>query len=73
MLKRLHLEVPADRVKEPFVFRMVTKYNLQTNIIEANLGPNRNGTVVLEIEGTPQDIERGILFLRETDIEVKEL
>ncbi|MFO1469402.1 MAG: NIL domain-containing protein [Turneriella sp.] len=72
MVKKLRLEVPVDRVSEPFVYRMVTEYNLQPNILEANLSPNRCGSMVVELKGKPQDIESGILFLREADIDVEE-
>lgn len=70
MVKRLRLEVPAERVQEPFLYRMVTEYNLKPNILEANLSPERRGSLLIELKGKPQDIERGILFLREADIEV---
>lgn len=73
MTKKLRLDVPAERVKEPFMYRMVTEYRLQPNIIEANLSPNRSGSMVIELKGKPQDIESGILFLREADIEVEEM
>lgn len=72
MVKRLRLEVPANRVREPFLYRMVTEYNLKPNILEANLSPDRRGSLLLELKGKPQDIEKGILFLREADIEVVE-
>lgn len=55
------------------MYRMVTEYHLQPNIIEANLSPNRSGSMVIELKGKPQDIESGILFLREADIEVEEM
>lgn len=73
MTKKLRLDVPAERVKEPFMYRMVTEYRLQPNIIEANLSPNRSGSMMIELKGKPQDIESGILFLREADIEVEEI
>jgi ABC-type methionine transport system ATPase subunit len=73
MTKKLRLDVPAERVKEPFMYRMVTEYRLQPNIIEANLSPNRSGSMMIELKGKPQDIESGILFLREADIEVEEM
>ncbi len=55
------------------MYRMVTSYNLQPNILEANLSPDRCGSMVIEVSGRPQDIESGILFLREADIEVEEI
>ena len=73
MVKKLRLEVPTNRVSEPFVYRMVTEYTLQPNILEANLSPNCCGSMVVELKGKPQDIESGILFLREADIDVEEI
>ncbi len=55
------------------MYRMVTEYNLQPNILEANLSPNRSGSMVIELSGKPQDIESGILSLREADIDVEEI
>jgi len=55
------------------MYRIVTEYHLQPNILEANLSPNRSGSMVIELSGKPQDIESGILFLREADIEVEEM
>jgi len=73
VVKKLRLDIPSEKVSEPFVYRMVTEYDLRPNILEANIGPQRNGSIVLELEGKPQDIESGILFLREADIGVEEL
>ena len=73
MKKILRLEIPASRVKEPFIYRMVTQHNLVPNILEADLEKGKNGILKLEVGGKPADIESGILFLREADIEVEEL
>lgn len=73
MVKRLRLQVPANRVQEPFIYRMVTEHQLRPNILEANLSPEKQGAMVVEISGKPQNIESGILFLREADIEVEEI
>lgn len=49
---------------------MVSTYKLIPNIKEANLSAEEGGSVLLEIDGLPADIERGILFLKELDIRV---
>ena len=49
--------------------------NLNRNIWILSLAMfiNRSGSMVIELSGKPQDIESGILFLREADIEVEEM
>ncbi len=73
MQKKIRLYIPPDKVREPIIFKMVTKYNLEPNVIEANIHQGSIGEVLLELNGTPVDIESGILFLRELDIKLEEM
>ncbi|MCB1147201.1 MAG: NIL domain-containing protein [Leptospiraceae bacterium] len=72
MKKVLKLTIPAKLVNEPIIYRMVTQYDLIPTILQANLGKDSTGEVILQIEGTPVNIERGFLFLQELDILVTE-
>ena len=73
MRKRLKLSIPSKRIDEPIIFKIVTTYNLKPNILEAQLEPEQSGHVMLELDGNPVDVERGILYLKELDILVEDL
>lgn len=72
MKKVLHLTIPSKLIKEPIIYKMVTRYDLIPTILSANLSKEEVGAVTLEVDGTPANLERGILFLKELDIQVNE-
>lgn len=71
MHKILRLTIPPALVNEPIIYKMITQYNLIPNILEARLDGNSLGEVLIRIEGAPIDVERGILYLKELNIEVE--
>lgn len=73
MKKILRLYIPKKLVDEPVIYKMITTYNLKPNIINASLKEQQAGEVLLEIEGTPADVERGILYFKEKDIRIEDL
>ncbi|MCS6984284.1 MAG: NIL domain-containing protein [Leptospiraceae bacterium] len=73
MRKLLRLTIPPNLVNEPIIYKMITQYNLIPNILEARLDGDALGEVVIRLEGTPLDLERGILYLKELQIEVETL
>jgi len=68
-IKRVHLTFPADRIKEPIIYRLATEYNLVTNIRRAEIAEDF-GWVMLEMTGDHADMDRGIAYLEELGVEV---
>lgn len=52
---------------------LIKSYNLDFNILKANIDDNVKGTLLLEIMGEETDINAGIVFLRENQIGVMEI
>jgi len=67
---RVQLDYPLEHVKEPIIYHLVTDYRLIPNIRRANIDVHIGGMLVLEIEGTRDDLEAGIAFLRDLGITV---
>jgi ABC-type methionine transport system ATPase subunit len=67
---RVQLDYPLERVKEPIIYHLVTDYRLIPNIRRGNIDVHTGGMLVLEIEGTREDLEAGIAFLRRLGITV---
>lgn len=70
---RVQLDYPLERVKEPIIYHLVTDYQLIPNIRRANIDVHTGGMLVLEIEGTPENLEAGVAFLRGLGITVTEI
>ena len=67
--RRLMLTFPTQLIKEPVIYNLGRKFNVVTNIRRADVSEDR-GWVVLEMEGSDNDIEKGIGWLTGKGIRV---
>lgn len=70
MNKRVKLTFPQELIKEPVLFRMAKKYDVMPNIRRARV-TDTVGEMVLELEGTEENLERGIKSLRDQGVIVE--
>jgi len=70
MKRRVKLTFPQHLIKEPVIFVMAKKYDVMPNIRRARV-TDTVGEMVLEVEGTEENIEKGIQSLRDEGIEVE--
>ncbi len=70
--RRIKLTFPQELIKEPVIFTMAKKYEVMPNIRRARVTESM-GEVVLEIEGTPQNLEAGIAYLKERGVRIEDI
>ena len=70
MKKRVKLTFPQQLIKEPVIFRMAKQFSVMPNIRRARV-TETIGEMVLELEGAPEDLTRGIEFLRNQGVVVE--
>lgn len=68
--KVVKLTFPQDLVKEPVTFRMAKRYNIMPNIRRAKV-TETVGELILELEGSQDNIEKGIRYLTRIGIIVE--
>ncbi|MCQ9208398.1 MAG: NIL domain-containing protein [Omnitrophica bacterium] len=68
--KIVKLIFPQKLIKEPVTFRMAKKFDVIPNIRRANV-TETVGELILDLEGKPEDIEKGIAYLRKSGIEIE--
>ena len=66
---RLHLTFPAHLVQEPVIYRLGHEFGLVTNIRRANID-ERDGWVILEVEGDDEAVARAVAWLTDQGIQV---
>lgn len=71
--RKIVLHFPARLVEEPIAYRLVKDYNLQFNILKASIIPDSEGFVVLELSGSQEDYDQGVLFLTKTGVKIEAL
>ncbi len=70
MKKRVKLTFPQHLIKEPVLFRMAKTYDVMPNIRRARV-TETFGEMVLELEGTEENLEKGIQSLKDQGVEVE--
>ena len=68
--KRVTLVFPQNQIKEPAVFMMAKKFDIMPNIRKARV-TETVGEMMLELEGTENNLELGIKFLESRGIKVE--
>jgi ABC-type methionine transport system ATPase subunit len=70
MKQRVKLTFPQNLIKEPVIFTMAKKYDVVPNIRRARV-TETVGEMVLELEGSEENLNRGIQSLRDQGINVE--
>jgi ABC-type methionine transport system ATPase subunit len=70
MKKRVKLTFPQHLIKEPVIFTMAKKYDVMPNIRRARVTETM-GEMVLELEGTEENLSKGIQYLEGQGINVE--
>lgn len=68
--ERYYLSYPRALIKEPILYHLVKKFDLIFSIRGASVSEEM-GLVAVEFEGTREQIERGLAWLRQTGVTVE--
>ena len=68
---KLVLSFPPRQVREPITYGLVKEYDLKFNILRASISPDEKGHMVLELDGTQEQIERGCDYLRNAGVSMQ--
>ena len=68
MKKRIILRFKRNTIDKPIVYKLVKDYDLIFNILRANILPRAESMMVMEIEGTDENFNKGIEYLRGLNI-----
>lgn len=71
----IRLRIPKSYHRQPIISRLISRYSLTVNIAAALLGPKvqDDGWFDLELQGNPQQIQKGLAYLQVLDVEVFQL
>jgi ABC-type methionine transport system ATPase subunit len=67
---RVRLTFPQNLIKEPVIFTMAKEYDIMPNIRRARV-TETVGEMVLELEGSEENLQKGIESLRQKGVEVE--
>ncbi len=73
MIKRkLVLSFPEKIVTKPITYKLVKEFNLEFNILRAEITPDMEGKMLIELRGDKNQIDQAIKYLSRTGVPVQE-
>ncbi|HKK96268.1 MAG TPA: NIL domain-containing protein [Anaerovoracaceae bacterium] len=69
MKSKVLLRFPGEITNTPIAYDLVKKYDLKINILRASIEYNMKGSLLLDLEGMPENIEKAKGYLKEEGID----
>jgi L-aspartate semialdehyde sulfurtransferase ferredoxin len=66
--RKIVLKFPHRLVNQPIICSLVKQYNLDFNILKAQITPNEEGLLVVELKGEDKSFKEGMRFLKNTGV-----
>ena len=71
--RKIVLRFPKRIVERPILYRLVKDYDLEINILQASISPEKEGLMVMELKGSQQQYDKGVQFLMKTGVKIQAL
>lgn len=68
--RKVMLKYPEQLIQEPVLFRMAKQFDVMPNIRRARV-TETIGEIVATLEGSAENLEQGIRYLREAGVQVE--
>ncbi len=68
------LRFPKETSDQPFIYRLVKEYDIEFNILKADILLQREGVMIIELQGSSKaNVKAGLEYLRGVGIKVERL
>jgi len=68
--KKILFHFRTNQAGKPIVYHLIKNFNLTVSILRAQITPDAEGYLVLDISGQENDINRGIEFVKKSGVNV---
>ncbi len=68
---KISLYYPLTAITIPLVTTLIKKFNLEVNILHANISLNKTGTLIADISGEESDIDAALSYIDDQGIQYK--
>lgn len=67
------LHFPKETSNEPIIYQLVKQYDVEFNILRADILPQRQGVMILELKGLKEKVKEGLSFLKSFGVKAERL
>lgn len=74
MYTRIYLlRYPKETSDQPIIYRLVKRYDVEFNILKADIRPQRDGIMVLELKGQKENVHEALDYLKSLGVRAERL
>lgn len=73
MKRRYALRFSPTLVEQPIVSKLARAYDVDINILNADVASGRGGKLIVELSGTEQNLDASVVYLSEAGVIVSEM
>jgi len=70
---RLVLKFPRHLVDSPVIYRLIKDWNLIFNILKANVEPEQEGVLIIQLSGPRDQYKHALAYLKQQGVDVQTL
>lgn len=67
------IRFPKEISDKPIIYRLIKEYDVEVNILRANILPQREGILIIEMAGAKQNIKDGLEYLKHLGVTIERL
>lgn len=71
--KKIVLRFPPKLVDKPIIWRLAKDFDLEFNILKAQVSSDEEGLLVMELKGSERKYRAGIRYLKDRGVEIQPL
>lgn len=67
------LRFPKETCDQPIIYKLVRGYDVEFNILKADILPLREGIMILELKGQRENVKESLSYLKDSGVNVERL
>ncbi|HFQ88791.1 MAG TPA: 4Fe-4S dicluster domain-containing protein [Desulfobulbus sp.] len=67
------LRYPKETSDDPVIYHLVKQYDVEFNILKADIRPQRDGIMILELKGNRENVREALGYLKGLGVKVERL
>lgn len=72
MYKRIYiLRFPKENIDQPIICQLAKQFDVEFNILKADIYLQQDGLIVLELAGQKKNVEKGLAYIEEKGVKVE--
>lgn len=67
------LRFPKETSDQPIISQLVRRYDIEFNILKADILPQREGIMIIELKGLRENVQESLTYLKDLGVKVERL